>query len=142
MLIVERKKALEGYSEEAIQKYFTVEYPAGFRQRLEGKSIEEQMKLFAVLENVSFSRSSYGSVDSERLYRRARPVDKLYEFHGVIVNEGLMEGIMIRAFGRIIPLMPFQTATTYYASDDNGSGSKDREDTATLICLPPDREWD
>ena len=142
MLILERNKALEGYSEEIIREYFTVEYPEGFRQRLEGKSIEEQMKLFALLENVSFSSSSYGSVDSERLYSRAKPVTDLHEFRGVIVNEGLMEGILIHTFGSDRPLMLFRTATTYYASDDNGSGSKEREDTATLICLPPDREWE
>ena len=120
-----------------------IEYPADFKERLAGKTIEQQMKLFAVVENTEVSRSSYGEVDNTQVYSRAKRLTDLYEFRGLIVEDGIIEGIIVRgAWNREIPMGPYTTVCTYYASDNNGSGSKDREDTVTLICLPPEREWD
>ena len=144
MQIKSREQAYEPYKgREWYDKHQQIEYPAGFEARLMGKSVEEQMKLFAVVENTEVSRSSYGEVDSAQTYRRAMRLTDLYEFRGLIVEDGIIEGIIVQgAWGREIPMGPYDTVCTYYASDDNGSGSKDREDTVTLICLPPEKEWD
>ena len=48
---------------------------------------------------------------------------------------------MLKTIWGYVPANPYVTVTTYYASDDEGSGSNDREDTATLICLPEDQIW-
>ena len=144
MLIKDREQAYDRYKGyEWYDKHQHIEYPEGFRERLLGKTIEAQMKCFAVVENTEVSRSSYGETDSSRAYRRAKRLPDLYEFRGLIVEDSIIEGIIVQgAWGRDIPMGPYDTVCTYYASDDNGSGSKDREDTVTLICLPPDREWD
>lgn len=118
-----------------------IEYPEGFRERLVGKSIEEQMNMFALVEDTELSRSSYGEVDNQRVYRWAMRLEKCREFRGLIVEDGIIEGVLIKTMWRVTPIGPYDTITTYYASDDNGSGRNDREDTLTLICLPPEREW-
>ena len=144
MRIENRKQAYAPYEGRAwYDRHQNIEYPEGFKERLTGKAIEEQMKLFAVVENREVSRTSYGQVDSAQVYSRAKRLTDLYEFRGLIVEDGIIEGITIQgAWGREIPLGPYDTVCTYYASDNNGSGSKDREDTVTLICLPPEQEWD
>ncbi|MBQ3106637.1 MAG: hypothetical protein IJC51_04120 [Eggerthellaceae bacterium] len=146
MDVITHKEAYANYEgTEWGKKHEDPGYPDGLRERLQGKSVDEQAKLFAVLENTTFSRSSYGEVDSERAYRRAKRLENLSEFRKVIVGDesGLIEGIMVEgAWGRLVPMGLFDTVTTYYASDDNGSGSNDREDTVTLVCLPPDKEWE
>ena len=119
-----------------------IEYPEGFKERLMGRSIEDQMKMFALVENTQVSRSSYGEVDSSRAYRWARRLAKCSEFRGLIVEDGIIEGVLIETMWRETPMGPYDTICTYYASDDDGSGSNDREDTLTLICLPPEKEWD
>ena len=143
MRIEDRETAYARYrGAQWYEKHQRIEYPEGFKERLMGKSIEEQMKLFAVVENTEVSRSSYGAIDSTRAYRRAKRLTDLHEFRGLIVEDGIIEGIIVQCMSREVPMGPYDTVTTYYACDDNGSGSNDREDTATLICLPPEKEWD
>ena len=142
MRIVDRETAYapcKGYN--WYDKHQHIEYPEGFRERLMGKSIEAQMKLFAAVENTKVSRSSYGEVDSSHIYRRAMRLTDLREFLGLVVEDGIIEGIIVQGAWNEVPMGPYDTVTTYYASDNNGSGSKDREDTVTLICLPPEKEW-
>jgi len=144
MRIENHEQAYEHYKGyDWYEKHRNIAYPEGFRERLMGKTIEEQMKCFAVVENTEVSRSSYGEVDGSRVYSRAKRLTDLYKFRGLIVEDGIIEGIIVQgAWGSDIPIGPYSTACTYYASDNNGSGSKDREDTATLICLPPEKEWE
>ena len=142
MKIVNRETAYEAYKgAEWYEKHQHIEYPEGFRQRLTGKSIEEQMKMFAFVENTELSRSSYGDTDKSWIYRRASRLTSISEFCGLIVEDGIIEGVLVKTLWRETPMGPYDTITTYYASDDDGSGSNDREDTVTLICLPPEKEW-
>ena len=142
MKIVSREEAYEPYRGMPwYEEHQKIEYPEGFRERLEGKSVEEQMKLFALVENTEVSRSSYGEVDSTRAYRWARRLEKTGEFRGLVVEDGIIEGVLIKTMWRVTPMGPYDTVTTYYASDDDGAGRNDREDTLTLICLPPEKEW-
>ena len=144
MIIVSREEAYAPWQgAEWYDKHRHIEYPDGFKARLTGKTIEAQMKLFAVVENTELSRSSYGDTDKSWVYRHARRLERLPEFQGLIVEDGIIEGILVKTLWRSeMPLGPYDTVCTYYASDDNGSGSRDREDTVTLICLPPEKEWD
>lgn len=145
MKVVTHKEAYANFEgTEWAAKHETPDYPEGFRERLVGKSIEEQSRLFAVLENTTIQKSSYGEVDSERAYRYARRIDSISEFHAVIVDEdGLIEGIVVKAWpNRLVPMGPYDEICTYYACDDDGAGRNDREDNVTLICLPPDKEWE
>ena len=142
MLIQNREEAYQDYKGAPwYDKHQNIEYPEGFKERLMGKTIEEQMKLFALVENTEVSRSSYGEVDSSRAYRWARRLEKTSEFRGLVVEDGIIEGVLIETIWRVTPMGPYDTVCTYYASDDEGSGSRDREDTLTLICLPPEKEW-
>ena len=143
MRIQNQHQAYEPYEGRAwYDKHQHIAYPEGFKERLMGKTIEQQMKLFAVVKNRENYRTSYGEVDNTQVYRRAKRLEDLYEFRGLIVEDGIIEGILVQgAWGREIPMGPYDTVCTYYASDNNGSGCKDREDTVTLICLPPEQEW-
>ena len=143
MKIVNREEAYASYiGAPWYDMHQHIEYPEGFKERLMGRSIEDQMKMFALVENTEVSRSSYGEVDSSRAYRWARRLVKCSEFRGLIVEDGIIEGVLIKTMWRETPMGPYDTICTYYASDDDGSGSNDREDTLTLICLPPEKEWD
>ncbi len=145
MRVIAHEEAYANYEgTEWAAKHETPDYPEGFRERLIGKPVEEQMNLFAVLENAVIQKSSYGEVDGERAYQHARRVDAISEFRGLIVGEdGLIEGIVVRAWpNRLVPMGPYDEVCTYYACDEDGAGRSDREDTVTLICLPPDKEWE
>ncbi len=143
MKILNREEAYAQYiGAEWYDAHQHIEYPEGFRARLMGKSVEDQMKMFALVENVEFSRSGYGDTEKSWIYRYARRLTSVREFRGLVVENGIIEGVIIKTMWKETPMGPYDTITTYYASDDNGSGSKDREDTVTLICLPPDKEWD
>lgn len=139
MKTISKKEAYEGFREEYVQAHATAEYPEGFLECLTGKTIEEQAKLFAVVENVSLSKDYYGETENIRHYKNSIPLDKFYEFNALIVEDGLIHGILIKTPWGLAPLAPYETRTTYYADDNNGSGSSCREDTATLICLPPEQ---
>ena len=144
MRIQSREEAYTPYEgRDWYDRHQHIEYPEGFKERLVGRTIEAQMKCFAVVENREISRTSYGQVDNTQVYSRAKRLTDLYEFRGLILEDGIIEGILVQgAWGREIPMGPYDTVCTYYASDNNGSGSNDREDTVTLICLPPEKEWD
>ena len=137
MRIVTKAEAYEGFQEEYVKAHEFADYPEGFRERLAEKTIEEQAALFAVVENVSLSKSYYGETENTRYYEKSIPLEKFYEFEGLIVDNGLIHGILVKTPWGITPLTPYEACTTYYADDNEGSGSSCREDTATLICLPP-----
>ena len=116
-----------------------VEYPEGFRAELEGKTLDEQMEHFRITLSVETAQTAYGEVTNEQLCRRGTcPLADYSRFRGLIVRDGLIVGALIRQWGPEdvdTPCPPYGHVCVYYASDDEGSGTKDREDNAYLICV-------
>lgn len=55
-----------------------------------------------------------------------------------MVKDGLLVGVLIRSYWRFLGdcvCLPYGQVCTYYASDNEGSGTNDREDYAYLICV-------
>ena len=126
------------YNDEFLQAHRTIEFPDGFRQLLEGKSIEEQMKYYGIVENMYFTKSYYGETENTRGYECSVPLAESNLVKGLIVEDGILEGVIMKGYWGERPAAPYDIVTTYYASDNEGSGYNDREDTAVLLCLPPE----
>jgi len=116
-------------------------FPEGFVERLRGKTIREQVAMFAVVEKDTYRSYSYGEEDGGWDHTKTMPVEELKQFRGVIVENGLVEGIMVKNdHGKVVPLGPNEAESTYYASDDDGTGGSYRSVYVRLVCLPADGE--
>ena len=141
MIIQGHEEAYSDCGEMYRQKHEKIIYPEGFRERLEGRSIEEQMNMFAAIERVNISKYSYGSLDKEDMRKWRKPLNNISDFRGLVVENGIIEGILVHTQYGIVPMGPGDTLVTYSASDEDGTGSTEREDTVTFICLDADEEW-
>ncbi|MCD7752885.1 MAG: hypothetical protein LUI10_14325 [Lachnospiraceae bacterium] len=100
---------------------------------LSGKTIEQQMEFYYVTESYSLYSTAYGEITGENL--RESSV-KLCEYEGVLrllLKGDILIGAKIKAWWGDGILLPDECVCTYYASDNEGSGTKDREDYAYLI---------
>lgn len=104
------------------------------RQILLGKTIEQQMEYYYVTESHRFYNTAYGEITRENLHRYA---DKLCDYDGVralLIKDGILVGAKIDAmWGGEGTLFRKKPVCTYYACDNEGSGTKEREDDAHLI---------
>ncbi len=100
---------------------------------LSGKTIEQQMEFYYVTESYRLYSTAYGEISSENL--RESSV-RLCEYKGVrklLLKGDILIGAKIKAWWGDGILLPDKCVCTYYASDNEGSGTKDREDYAYLI---------
>ena len=123
---------------EAARKEIT--WPEGFLEKLKGKSLEEQMKYYRIVEKEYHSRTAYGEITKQNYHEFGCALEEYPGLMGLIVEDGVLIGACIKAFARSYgtPAYPYIDICTYYASDNNGSGSKDREDYAHLCCVIPE----
>ncbi len=112
-------------------------WPEGFLESLAGKPLEEQMQAYRIVEDEVHSRTAYGEITKENQNRYGYALDQYSGLLSLIVEDGILLGVRIEAFASLdgAVAFPYQTVCTYYASDDNGSGSNDREDNAHLCCV-------
>lgn len=100
---------------------------------LKGKTIEKQMDYYFVTESVRLYETAYGEITREKLNERAV---NLSEYDGVIkllLNSDILVGAIVEGYFKEGNLLLDRCVCTYYASDDEGSGTKEREDYAYLI---------
>ena len=99
------------------------------------------MGYYRIVEECCYSRTAYGEVTNENKTRFGSALEDYPELAALIVDEGILIGVCIyTAFKKYdygTPMFPYVNLCTYYASDNNGSGSKDREDYAHLCCVMP-----
>ncbi len=113
-----------------------VKFPEGFEEKLKGKSIEEQMNFYRITESRQLARTSYGQVDKETVTKRCYKLTEYENVEGLVVRDGILVGVRMTDWwnsGQAV--LPYGCVLTYYASDNEGSGTKDREDYAYLICV-------
>lgn len=115
-------------------------WPEGFLEKLKGKPLEEQMKYYRIVSHEYYSRTAYGEITKENSYEFGYAIEEYPGLIGLIVDDGVLIGVCIKAFARShgAPAYPYMDICTYYASDNNGSGSNDREDYAHLCCVVPE----
>lgn len=129
---------------QALRREFT--WPEGFLEQMKGKSLEEQMRCYRIVETAHHSRTAYGEITKENSHQFGYALENYNDLQALIVDDGILLGVCIKAWGASgfsypwgIAAFPYHNICTYYASDDNGSGSKDREDYAHLCCVMPDK---
>ena len=118
------------------EKFGEIEFPEGFEEKLRGKSIEEQMKYYRISTSSTFSRTSYGEVDSQKVFENTKSLDEDKHCIGLVVKDGLLVGVLIKEWwGSECVCLPYHRICVYYASDNEGSGTNDCADYASLICV-------
>ena len=120
------------------ERFGEIRFPEGFAAQLVGKTLEEQMDCYRITESAILARTAYGEITKQteggaRLYR----LEEFERFRGLVVRDGTVVGVILQPWGPVeeVPCMPYERVCTYYASDDEGSGTKDRTDYAYLICV-------
>lgn len=112
-------------------------YPEGFKARLVGKNIDEQMKCFRTAGSSNFRSTGW----SDRTNTRYKSLEKDSEVRAVVVREGFIAGIIVKNDnGEECFVGPEKGVCTYYAEDNNGAGYKTRADYTYLICVPENIE--
>lgn len=118
------------------EKFGEIKFPAGFEEKLRGKSLEEQMDCYRITNSITLSSTSYGELDKQQIRGRTRSLEEDKDCTGLVVKDGLLVGVLIRPFwGEDRVCLPYKGVCTYYASDNDGSGTSEREDYSYLICV-------
>lgn len=122
-----------------LEEYGPLEFPDGFLDELRTQPLDEQLCRYGITESVQYAKTAYGEVTHSSLLsnKRVKLLTDYPELTSLIVRDGVLVGAMIRSWtGSAAPILPGASVCTYYASDNDGAGTSDREDYAYLICLP------
>ena len=118
-------------------------WPEGFLEQLKGKSLEEQMAFYRIVETRCHSRTAYGEVTKENKHEFGYALEAYSGLTALVMDDGVLIGVRIKSawdrYGYGAVALPYQDICTYYASDNNGSGYNDREDYAHLCCVVPEK---
>ncbi len=97
---------------------------------LAGKPLEEQLSHLFVSENWTEEDSSYGVVESERVRERDKSLSEVSNIEALLLWEGVIVGLRLKGERLLIG----KTVCTYFAVDEDGTGSRSVSDYATLLC--------
>ena len=100
---------------------------------LSGKTIEQQMEYFYVSESRKFYNTAYGEISKENLQRYAVKLSDYKGVRALFVKKRILVGAKIDAMWGEGKLFLNKPVCIYSASDNEGSGTKEREDYAYLI---------
>lgn len=120
------------------EKFGEINFPDGFEEKLEGKELEEQMEYFRITEQRLYARTAYGQIEKEDLYQNSYALEEYHKCKGIVVKDKKIVGVLIESWWeehQPVVCLPYKKVCVYYASDNEGSGTNDREDYAYLICV-------
>lgn len=125
------------YSTEAYQELFgKISFPKGFEDKLREKDLAGQMDFYRITENSVLAGTAYGEAEKSGYFEYSTRLQDYSSLLRLIVKDGMIVGVRIKAWpNEKVPLLPYGRVCTYYASDNEGSGTKDRTDYAWLICV-------
>ena len=116
--------------------YPNVAFPEGFREKLEGKTLEEQMEHFRITTSATTAKTAYGEITEENTGRTTCRLQDFPEFRGLVVHDGIIVGAVIRQWAEgEVPVRPYEGVCTYIGIDNEGSGTSERNVVAYLICV-------
>ena len=121
----------------AYQKSFgDYKLPDGLKEKLQGLPLEKQVDFFRTTEFWSFCNTGWTERRAQRGYVR---VEDNSDVKGLIVDDGIIVGAMIQPYyGEPVPCFLDESVCTYYASDNNGAGYKEREDYTYFVAVSED----
>ena len=103
-------------------------------ERLKGKSLEDQIEYFGVIEETSISKYSYGDLDGSRAFELSKSLWESSDIHGIIVDNGVIVGLLSVIWDNSEgPLFYGKTNCTYSVIDEDGTGRDEREDYVRFI---------
>lgn len=101
--------------------------------KLKSKSLMEQIDCYKVKATSRFISYSYGEVDSESEVTREKSFWNTDTIENIIVDDGVIVGVVAKKFlYGLYHLFPGETINTYSASEDDGTGSFDRDDYISI----------
>ena len=115
------------------ERFGEIRFPEGFEEMLKGLTVEEQMGYYRTTCFSVYSTTNW----KERTYQgSAIRIEKDSDVTALIVKDGILVGIMILDDDkREVPCLAEEKVCTYYASDNNGAGYKERIEYTYLICI-------
>ncbi|MBQ6808656.1 MAG: hypothetical protein IJP07_05825 [Firmicutes bacterium] len=116
------------------ERFGEISFPEGFEELLKNLPIEEQMEHYRTTEYSSYSMTNW----CERTQKgSAIRIQNDRDVTALIVKDGILVGVMmLNDSNREVPCLAEERVCTYYASDNNGAGYKERIDYTYLICVP------
>lgn len=102
-------------------------------QLLDGKTVEEQMNYYYVTESRKLYETAYGEITKEKLSEKAIALADYKGVKKLLLKEHVLVGAIVDGYFKDGNLLLDNSVCTYYASDNEGSGTKDREDYAYLV---------
>ncbi len=110
-----------------------INFPEGFAERLEGRTLEEQMDCYRTTTFSRFHNTGWKSRRYDSAYSR---LDRDADVTALIVKDGTLVGIMVKNHnGREQPCLPEGFVCTYYSEDNNGAGYKSRASYCHFVCV-------
>ena len=110
--------------------------PEEFIQAMQGKTVEEQIGHFRLIEGYSRGERAYGREEVNSQYSYAKGLEDSSYCHAVIVKDGLVVGILTHSdYCSEFAVYPNETYCIYSTEDNNGAGYKTYEEYMTLICV-------
>lgn len=113
-----------------------VGFPEGFREKLLGKTIEEQMESFRITLSDELAQMPYTEITGEVIADAACLLKELSGFEGLVVDDGLIVGALIRGWGDALQACPpYGGVYTSIGYNEDGSRARDKDECAYLICV-------
>lgn len=113
-----------------------VKFPEGFAETLQGRTIEEQMACYRTTFSYRYTQTGWRERRFNGITVR---IEKDAAVTALIVRDGLLVGVMMKDHnGREVPCLADEGVCTYYDSDNNGAGYKERIDYTYFICVSED----
>ena len=118
-------------------EYFpNIDLPEGFREKLAGKSLEEQMEFFRITMSDELAKTAYAEITGELISDAACRLEELSGFEGLIVHDGIILGALIRGWGDTLQACPpYGGVYTCIGYNEDGSRARDKDECAYLICI-------
>ena len=102
-------------------------------EALSGKTIEEQMEFYYVTQSVRFYSTAYGDITKDDLKEHATKLCEYDSVKKLLLKGDILIGAVIKGYWGDEVLMTDRCVCTYYACDNDGSGTNEREDYSYLI---------
>lgn len=96
---------------------------------LAGKPLEEQFGYFTTDSRYMVERSSYGEAESIAEHSKSNETFPTEEIENLIIKDGIIVGIVMDSTNILVG----NTECTYYASEDDGAGRRERTDYGSLF---------
>ena len=116
------------------ERFGMICFPEGFEQTLQNLTIEEQMMRYCTTRSSCYSMTHW----CERVYDGyATRLEENSDVKALIIKEGIIVGVMMSDDCSCeVPCLAEESVCTFYSSDNNGAGYKERVEYTRLICVP------